>query len=185
MLRSVSRAAARRKNSFSTPGGNETEQPDKPGDDNPGTPTVLKYDEAFRPQVHFTPERNWINDPNGMVYLDGTWHLFYQYNPYGNGWGNMSWGHATSTDLMHWKEQDVALVKDELGDIFSGSCVIDKDNTAGFGAGAMVAFFTSAGARQQQSMAYSTDGGKNFYKYGRNPIIANTDMDDFRDPKVF
>lgn len=168
-----------------TPGGNETEQPEQPGDDNPGTPTVLKYNEPFRPQIHYTPERNWINDPNGMVYLDGTWHLFYQYNPYGNQWGNMSWGHATSTDLMHWKEQDVALVKDELGDIFSGSCVIDKNNTAGFGAGAMVAFFTSAGARQQQSMAYSTDGGKNFYKYGRNPIIANTDMDDFRDPKVF
>ena len=164
--------------------GQGTENPDPDQPVNP-TPTVKSYDEAYRPQIHFTPARNWINDPNGMVYLDGTWHLFYQYNPQGNDWGNMSWGHATSTDLMHWKEQPVALIKDKLGDIFSGSCVIDKENTAGFGKNAMVAFFTSAGERQQQSMAYSTDGGKTFTKYAGNPVIANTDMADFRDPKVF
>lgn len=159
------------------------------GNDNPGgnasgnTPSA--YNELYRPQIHYTPAKNWVNDPNGMVYVDGTWHLFYQYNPYGNDWGNMSWGHATSTDLMHWKEQNVALLRDDLGDIFSGSCVVDKDNTAGFGAGAVVAFFTSAGERQQQSMAYSTDGCKTFTKYSGNPIIPNTSLPDFRDPKVF
>lgn len=126
-----------------------------------------------------------MNDPNGMVYVDGVYHLFYQYNPQGNSWGNMSWGHATSTDLIHWTEQAVALTRDELGDIFSGSAVIDHNNTAGFGAGAMVAFYTSAGdAGQQQSMAYSTDGGKNFTRYTANPIIKNND-DRQRDPKVF
>ena len=143
------------------------------------------YTEQYRPQIHYTPARNWVNDPNGLVFLDGTWHLFYQYNPQGNQWGNMSWGHATSADLMHWTEQDVALTRDDLGDIFSGSCVIDKDNTAGFGAGAMIALYTSAGdGRQQQSMAYSTDGGKSFKRYTGNPVIANDD-DNLRDPKVF
>ena len=142
------------------------------------------YDEQYRPQIHYTPAKNWVNDPNGMVYVDGTWHLFYQYNPQGNDWGNMSWGHATSTDLMHWKEQSVALTRDELGDIFSGSCVIDKDNTAGFGAGAMVAIYTSASAAQQQSIAYSTDGGKSFTRFEGNPVVKNDD-DNLRDPKVF
>ena len=131
-----------------------------------------------------------MNDPNGMVYVDGTYHLFYQYNPQGNDWGNMSWGHATSTDLMHWKEQTVAMTRDELGAIFSGSAVIDKDNTAGFGANAMVALYTSAGetgdvaGKQQQSIAYSTDGGKTFTRYTGNPVIKNND-DNLRDPKVF
>ncbi len=131
-----------------------------------------------------------MNDPNGMVYADGTYHLFYQYNPQGNDWGNMSWGHATSTDLMHWKEQSVAMTRDELGAIFSGSAVIDKDNTAGFGANAMVALYTSAGetgdvaGKQQQSIAYSTDGGKTFTRYTGNPVIKNND-DNLRDPKVF
>lgn len=131
-----------------------------------------------------------MNDPNGMVYADGTYHLFYQYNPQGNDWGNMSWGHATSTDLMHWKEQTVAMTRDELGAIFSGSAVIDKDNTAGFGANAMVALYTSAGetgdvaGKQQQSIAYSTDGGKTFTRYTGNPVIKNND-DNLRDPKVF
>lgn len=131
-----------------------------------------------------------MNDPNGMVYADGTYHLFYQYNPQGNDWGNMSWGHATSTDLMHWKEQAVAMTRDELGAIFSGSAVIDKDNTAGFGANAMVAIYTSAGetgdvaGKQQQSIAYSTDGGKTFTRYTGNPVIKNND-DNLRDPKVF
>ncbi len=131
-----------------------------------------------------------MNDPNGMVYADGTYHLFYQYNPQGNDWGNMSWGHATSSDLMHWKEQVVAMTRDELGAIFSGSAVIDKDNTAGFGANAMVALYTSAGetgdvaGKQQQSIAYSTDGGKTFTRYTGNPVIKNND-DNLRDPKVF
>lgn len=146
------------------------------------------YAQQYRPQVHFTPQRNWMNDPNGMVYVDGTWHLFYQYNPQGNDWGNMSWGHATSRDLMHWDEQPVALVRDRLGDVFSGSAVIDKDNTAGFGAGTMVVFYTCTDPIQQQAMAYSRDGGKNFTRYDGNPVIPNDKTGefsgDFRDPKV-
>ena len=148
------------------------------------TPTGM-YHELYRPQIHYTPARNWVNDPNGMVYVNGVWHLFYQYNPYGNNWGNMSWGHATSKDLVHWEEQATALYRDELGDIFSGSAVIDKDNTAGFGANAVIALYTSAGDHQQQSLAYSTDNGMTFKTYAGNPIIANNDRPDFRDPKVF
>ena len=166
-----------------TPPTPPTPTPQEP--ETPPTPTADSYKELYRPQIHFTPAKNWMNDPNGMVYVDGTYHLFYQYNPQGNVWGNMSWGHATSTDLFHWKEQTVALTRDELGDIFSGSAIIDKDNTAGFGAGAMVAFYTSASdAGQQQSMAYSTDGGKTFTRYVANPVIKNND-DRQRDPKVF
>lgn len=146
--------------------------------------TQSNYNEQYRPQIHFTPAKNWMNDPNGMVYVDGTYHLFYQYNPQGNDWGNMSWGHATSTNLVHWTEQPVALTRDELGDIFSGSAVIDKDNTAGFGANAMVVLYTSASNVQQQSIAYSTDGGKSFTRYTGNPVIRNND-DNLRDPKVF
>ena len=163
---------------------------DDPKQEQPSTPTEptqqSSYNEQYRPQVHFTPAKNWINDPNGMVYADGTYHLFYQYNPQGNSWGNMSWGHATSTDLIHWTEKDVALTRDELGAIFSGSAVIDKNNTAGFGANAMIAIYTSAGddGKQQQSIAYSTDGGKNFTRYSGNPVIKNDD-DNLRDPKVF
>ena len=157
---------------------------DDPQPEQPATPEVSSYNEPYRPQIHFTPAKNWINDPNGMVFVDGTYHLFYQYNPQGNNWGNMSWGHATSTDLMHWTERPVALTRDELGDIFSGSCVIDKDNTAGFGAGAMVAIYTSASGKQQQSIAYSTDGAKSFKRYSANPVIKNDD-DNLRDPKVF
>lgn len=150
----------------------------------PGSTPGL-YHEQYRPQIHYTPARNWVNDPNGMVYLDGTWHLYYQYNPYGNDWGNMSWGHATSTDLLHWAEQPVALQRDALGDIFSGSAVVDHNNSAGFGQGAVVAFYTSAGQHQQQSMAYSTDHLRTLTPYQGNPVIANTDRPDFRDPKVF
>ncbi|MBO7140218.1 MAG: glycoside hydrolase family 32 protein [Prevotella sp.] len=156
-------------------------KPEKPTEQ-PTTQT--ERNEQYRPQIHFTPAKNWMNDPNGMVYVDGTWHLFYQYNPKGNDWGNMSWGHATSTDLIHWTEQAVALTRDELGDIFSGSAVIDKDNTAGFGAKAMVAIYTSASGAQQQSIAYSTDGSKSFTRYSGNPVIKNND-DNLRDPKVF
>ena len=150
----------------------------------PVTPTQNNYTEQYRPQSHFTPAKNWMNDPNGMVYVDGTYHLFYQYNPQSNDWGNMSWGHATSIDLIHWTEQAVALRRDELGDIFSGSAVIDKDNTAGFGANAMVAIYTSASSVQQQSIAYSTDCGNSFTRYTGNPVIKNND-DNLRDPKVF
>lgn len=151
---------------------------------NPEPPAQGERNELYRPQVHFTPNRNWINDPNGLVFYEGVYHLFYQNNPRGNDWGNMSWGHATSPDLMHWTEQPVALTRDELGDIFSGSAVIDKDNTAGFGANAMVALYTSADGKQQQSLAYSMDGGKNFTRYAGNPVIPNDD-DNLRDPKVF
>ena len=162
---------------------------DDPQPEQPTSPTVpegsaVSMNEQYRPQIHFTPAKNWMNDPNGMVYADGVYHLFYQYNPQGNSWGNMSWGHATSTDLIHWTEQTVALTRDELGDIFSGSAVIDKDNTAGFGQNAMVALYTSASEAQQQSMAYSTDGGKSFTRYAGNPVIKNND-DNLRDPKVF
>lgn len=152
-------------------------------DPQPPTPTTGR-DEQYRPQIHFTPEKNWMNDPNGMVYVDGVYHLFYQYNPRGNDWGNMSWGHATSPDMIRWTEQSVALTEDELGAVFSGSAVIDKNNTAGFGANAMVALYTSAGSAQQQSVAYSTDGGKTFSRYNANPVIKNND-DNLRDPKVF
>lgn len=158
-------------------------KPEKP-DSPPETPTQNNYSEQYRPQIHFTPAKNWMNDPNGMVYVDGIYHLFYQYNPRGNDWGNMSWGHATSTDLIHWNEQDVALTRDEWGDIFSGSIVIDKNNCSGFGSNAMVALYTSASNVQQQSIAYSTDGGKSFTKYSGNPVIKNND-DNLRDPKVF
>ena len=166
---------------------NPADEPTRPsgGDSVPATPVVEGgRNEQYRPQVHFTPYKNWMNDPNGMVYYDGVYHLFYQYNPRGNDWGNMSWGHATSPDMIRWTEQPVALTHDELGDIFSGSAVIDKDNTAGFGKNAMVALYTSASGVQQQSLAYSTDGGKSFTRYGGNPVIHNDD-DNLRDPKVF
>lgn len=139
--------------------------------------------EQYRPLYHFTPLYGWMNDPNGMIYKDGIYHLFYQYNPYGSMWGNMHWGHAISKDLVSWENLPVALAPDALGAIFSGSCVVDKDNTAGFGAGAIVAFYTSAGERQTQSMAYSLDDGLTFRKYDRNPILTST-IRDFRDPKV-
>lgn len=156
------------------------------GDNKPDKPvTGGSYDEQYRPQIHFTPAANWINDPNGLVYADGVYHMFYQYNPQGNDWGNMSWGHAVSSDLLHWEEKSVALIGDELGAIFSGSAVVDKDNTAGFGKNAIVAIYTSAGDKQQQSIAYSTDGGSSFKKYEANPVIPNTTLPDFRDPKVF
>ena len=168
------------------PKSDPTPPPTPPGQDTTVVPPPEQggRDEQYRPQIHFTPLKNWMNDPNGMVYLDGTYHLFYQYNPLGNSWGNMSWGHATSPDMIHWTEQPVALTRDELGDIFSGSAVIDKDNTAGFGQNAMVALYTSADGIQQQSLAYSLDGGKTFSRFSGNPVIPNND-DNLRDPKVF
>ncbi len=145
------------------------------------------YDETYRPSIHFTPEKFWVNDPNGMVYYDGEYHLFYQFNPYGPKWGHMSWGHAVSTDMIHWEELSPALYPDELGDIFSGSIVIDKNNSAGFGKDAMVAIYTSNGAKQTQCIAYSLDKGRTFTKYEYNPVLVsdNPDLKDFRDPKVF
>ena len=140
--------------------------------------------EKHRPIYHHTPAYGWMNDPNGMFYKDGTWHLCYQYNPYGSQWENMTWGHSTSTDLVHWKAEPTAITPDALGTIFSGCCVVDKNNTAGFGKDAIVAFYTSAGASQMQSMAYSTDGGKTFTKYENNPVITSN-VPDFRDPHVF
>lgn len=140
--------------------------------------------EAYRPTYHFAPEYGWMNDPNGMIYKDGEYHLFYQYNPYGSTWGNMHWGHAVTRDLVTWEHLPVAIAPDGLGSIFSGSAVLDKNNTAGFGKDAIVAFYTSAGERQSQSMAYSLDNGRTFKKYERNPVITST-VRDFRDPKVF
>ena len=140
--------------------------------------------EKFRPAYHHTPQYGWMNDPNGMFYKDGEWHLYYQYNPYGSLWENMTWGHSVSKDLVHWEALPLAIEADALGTIFSGSCVVDKDNTAGFGKNAVIAFYTSAGEAQTQSMAYSTDGGRTFIKYGKNPVVT-FNAPDFRDPKVF
>lgn len=149
--------------------------------------------EQYRPAFHFSPKAHWMNDPNGMVYHNGIYHLFFQYHPGGTTWGPMHWGHATSTDLFNWKEKPIALYPDSLGTIFSGSAVIDKDNTAGFGKNAMVAIFThhnqkieeaKTGLHQYQSIAYSTDEGESWTKYKGNPVLPNPGITDFRDPKV-
>lgn len=139
--------------------------------------------EKWRPLYRHTPVYGWMNDPNGMFYKDGVYHLYYQYNPYGSQWENMTWRHSTSRDLINWTDEGVAIAPDALGTIFSGSSVVDHNNTAGFGKGAIVAFYTSAGESQTQSMAYSTDNGKTFKKYDRNPILTSN-VPDFRDPKV-
>ncbi|MBT2534038.1 glycoside hydrolase family 32 protein [Arthrobacter sp. ISL-48] len=149
---------------------------------------------GLRPAIHFTARDTWLNDPNGLVYHDGLYHLFYQNNPFGNVWGNMSWGHATSTDLLHWTELPVAIPCDEVEDIFSGSIVVDHGNTSGFGTEndpALVAIYTSAfkpgsehSGTQAQSLAYSTDSGKSWRKYEGNPVLTRGTAH-FRDPKVF
>lgn len=143
------------------------------------------YNEKYRPLYHFTPLYGWMNDPNGMVYENGTYHLYYQHNPYGSKWGNLSWGHASSNNLISWKHEPEALRPDSLGAIFSGSAIIDKNNTAGFGKDALIAIYTSAGDVQTQSIAYSIDNGKTFTKYANNPVLADPAIADFRDPKVF
>lgn len=152
--------------------------------------------EPFRPQIHFTPRAHWMNDPNGLVYYNGVYHLFFQYYPGGSNWGPMHWGHATSRDLVHWTHQPIALYPDSLGYIFSGSAVVDKENTSGFGVGGkvpLVAIFTHHDTARErarrvdvenQSIAYSLDEGKTWTKYAGNPVIKNPGVRDFRDPKV-
>ena len=156
-----------------------------------------KYKEPFRPQFHFSPEKKWMNDPNGMVFYKGIYHLFYQYYPNDIVWGPMHWGHATSTDLIHWQHKKIALFPDKLGLIFSGSAVVDIDNTSGLGTKEnppMIAIFTyhnmegeKAGRTdyQTQGLAYSLDEGETWTKYENNPIVSNLVLKDFRDPKVF
>ncbi len=139
--------------------------------------------EYFRPEYHFSPPYGWMNDPNGMVYMNGQYHLFYQYNPYGSQWENMHWGHAVSNDLINWNDKPVAIAPDGLGAIFSGSCIVDRNNDAGFGKDAIIAFYTSAGSRQTQSIAYSNDNGLTFEKYENNPVLTSSE-NDFRDPKI-
>jgi len=151
------------------------------------------YSDPHRLQIHFSPKKGWMNDPNGMVYLNGKYHLFFQYNPDSTVWGPMHWGHAVSTDLVHWKELPIALYPDALGTIFSGSAIVDKNNTAGFGANAMIAIYTSHNHAMEkegfekietQSIAYSLDEGKTWTKYKGNPVLPNPGIRDFRDPKV-
>lgn len=156
------------------------------------------YKEKHRPQFHFSPPAHWMNDPNGMVYYKGEYHLFYQYYPDSTIWGPMHWGHAISKDLVHWKHLPIALYPDSLGLIFSGSVVVDKNNTSGFQKGnekPLIALFTyhdlkkeKAGIAtdfQYQGMAYSLDKGRTWVKYENNPVIKNNGIKDFRDPKVF
>ena len=144
----------------------------------------MKNREQYRPVYHHTPAYGWMNDPNGMFYKDGVWNLYFQHNPYGSQWENMTWGHSTSTDLVHWKFQGDPVQPDALGTVFSGSAVVDKENTSGFGKGAVIALYTSAGESQTQSMVYSTDNGKTFTKYEGNPVITSN-VPDFRDPHMF
>ena len=150
------------------------------------------YREANRPQLHFTPKRGWNNDPNGLIYYEGEYHLFFQHNPYEREWGNMHWGHAVSKDLIHWEELPLALYPDEHGTMYSGSAVIDYNNTAGFNRGstpAMIAIYTADNPEKQiQCIAYSLDKGRTWTKYGGNPVIDSKEKwnsKDTRDPKVF
>ncbi|MFT4023347.1 MAG: glycoside hydrolase family 32 protein [Flavihumibacter sp.] len=152
--------------------------------------------ERYRPLLHFTPARGWMNDPNGLVFNNGIYHLFYQYYPDSSKWGPMHWGHATSPDLLHWTHRPIALYPDSLGYIFSGSAVVDKNNTSGFGTGGiqpLVAIYTYHDAKaakagkidhQTQGIAYSLDNGVRWTKYAGNPVLKNPGIDDFRDPKV-
>ena len=148
--------------------------------------------EKFRPIYHHTPAYGWMNDANGLVYKDGEYHLYFQYNPYGSKWGNMHWGHSVSKDLVHWTHEQPAIARDTMGHIFSGSCVVDHNNTAGFGKDAIIAFYTSHKnlpgnhQRQQQCIAYSLDNGRTYTKYEGNPVLTPFDgLENFRAPKVF
>jgi fructan beta-fructosidase len=162
----------------------------------PAGAQTVSQDEMYRPTIHFTPKEKWMNDPNGLVFHKGIYHLFYQHHPYSSVWGPMHWGHATSTDLIRWKHEPIAIFPDSLGMIFSGSAVIDKDNTSGFGKNGqvpLVAIYTQHDADrekakrndyQNQSLAYSFDNGKTWRKYSGNPVLKNPGIRDFRDPKV-
>ena len=151
--------------------------------------------DSIRPKFHFTAPTNWLNDPNGLIYFDGEYHLFYQHNPHGLDWGNMSWGHAVSHDLLNWNHLPVAIHPDEMGTMFSGSAVIDWNNTAGFGRAAMVLIYTAAGGTSElsqgklftQCLAFSIDKGRSWQKYGGNPVLDHLpeDCEGNRDPKVF
>ncbi|MBC7321217.1 glycoside hydrolase family 32 protein [bacterium] len=144
--------------------------------------------ETYRPRLHFTPLKGWMNDPNGLVYVDEFYHLFYQHHPFSTIWGPMHWGHAISRDLIHWTHLPIALEPDELGFIFSGSAVYDRNNTSGFGDDrkrSMVTIFTHHSNMEEcQSIAWSFDY-TDFTKYEHNPVIKNPGIKDFRDPKVF
>jgi len=154
------------------------------------------YHEQYRPQIHFSPPAHWMNDPNGLVYYKGVYHMFYQYYPKGTVWGPMHWGHATSTDLVHWNNKPIALYPDSLGLIFSGSAVVDYNNTSGLGINGqppLVAMFThhdqakekdGKNDTENESLAYSNDGGNTWKKYAHNPVLKNPGISDFRDPKV-
>ena len=146
------------------------------------------YNQTYRPQFHFSPREHWTNDPNGLVYFEGEYHLFFQYNPFGDEWGHMSWGHAVSRDLLHWEQLPVAIPESNGIMTFTGSTVIDERNTSGFckdGKQCMVAIYTGhTAALQTQNLAYSNDRGRTWTKYGANPVL-NLHMKDFRDPKVF
>jgi sucrose-6-phosphate hydrolase SacC (GH32 family) len=156
----------------------------------------LRNENLYRPRFHFTPAKGWMNDPNGMIFLNGQYHLFFQHYPDSTVWGPMHWGQATSSDLVQWKEQPIALYPDSIGMIFSGSTVLDKNNTSGLGRGGvapLVAIFTQhympgekAGRTdfQNQSIAYSLDEGKTWTKYVGNPVLKTPNLKDFRDPKV-
>jgi fructan beta-fructosidase len=147
------------------------------------------YTEQYRPQFHFSPATNWCNDPNGLVYNNGTYHLFYQHNPFGNQWGHMTWAHATSKDLLHWKHLPIAIPEENGVMIFSGTCIVDKNNTSGFGKAGkvpMVALYTGhiENVNQSQHIAYSLDDGITWIKYANNPVL-DLHKKDFRDPKIF
>ena len=157
---------------------------------------ISAEEQLYRPNFHFTPKANWMNDPNGMFYFNGTYHLYYQYYPDGNVWGPMHWGHATSTNMIAWEEQPIAIYPDDLGLIFSGSAVVDVNNTSGFGKDgivpivAMYTYHNMKGEQagdldfQTQAIAYSLDEGMTWVKYDKNPVIPNSGIKDFRDPKV-
>ena len=149
------------------------------------------YNQVYRPQVHFSPARHWMNDPNGLIYFDGRYNLFFQYNPYGSRWGHMSWGHAVSRDLLHWRQLPVAIPQGRRFMIFSGSAVVDWHDTSGFGVGGrppLVAIYTASPRNgpgpQTQNLAYSTDGGITWRKYAGNPVL-DVGLNNFRDPMVF
>lgn len=153
-----------------------------------------RNEDKYKPGFHFSPPSHWMNDPNGLVYYEGEYHLFYQYHPFSNTWGPMHWGHAVSPDLIHWEHRPIALFPDEHGTIFSGCCVVDWNDSSGLfdGSPGLVAIFTHAGTcpetgqpRQRQSLAYSSDKGLTWHKYEGNPVLVDNDLIDFRDPKVF